>query len=108
MGNRLEPLPQYHIDRDKLCKIVDETVGYDRLMNAFCHGMIVCDEFAWFVNDDEFYIIHLDSGMMVNWYKHLGRTNTCSQSNRIVEDYYEFFKLFKKELDYWERRRKDK
>lgn len=49
----------------------------------------------------EFYIIHLDSGMMVNWYKHLGRTNTCSQSNRTIEDYYEFFKLFKEELDYW-------
>ena len=106
MVNKLESLPQYHIDRDKLCEIVKETVGYDRLMDAFCYGTVVCDEFAWFTNIDEFYIIHLDSGMMVNWYKHLGRTNTCSQSNRTIEDYYEFFKLFKEELDYWEKRRK--
>ena len=75
--NRLSPLPQYHIDRDKLCEIVKETVGYDRLMDAFCNGTVVCDEFAWFSNADEYYIIHLDSGMMVNWYKHLGRTNTA-------------------------------
>ena len=45
--NHLSPLPQYHIDRDKLCEIVKETVGYDRLMDAFCHGTVVCDEFAW-------------------------------------------------------------
>ena len=44
--NRLSPLPQYHIDRDKLCEIVKETIGYDRLMDAFCHGTVVCDEFA--------------------------------------------------------------
>ena len=43
----------------------------------------------------------LDSGMTVNWYKHLGRTNTCSQANRTVEDYRTFFTLFKEELDYW-------
>ena len=98
---RLEDLPQYHIDRDVMCKIVAETVGYERLMDAFDHGTVICDSFAWFRNRDEFYIIHLDSGMMVNWYKHLGRTNTCSQANRTVEDYRTFFTLFKEELDYW-------
>ena len=102
--NRLSPLPQYHIDRDKLCEIVKETVGYDRLMDSFCYGTIVCDEFAWFSNSDEYYITHLESGMMVNWYKHLGRTNTCSQKDRTIDDYYEFFNLFKEELDYFERR----
>lgn len=55
---------------------------------------------------DEYYIIHLESGMMVNWYKHLGRTNTCSQKDRTIDDYYEFFRLFKEELDYFERRKR--
>lgn len=66
----------------------------------------ICDEFAWFSNSDEYYIIHLESGMMVNWYKHLGRTNTCSQKDRTIDDYYEFFRLFKEELDYFERRKR--
>ena len=104
MENKLKNLPQYHIERDELCKIVEKTIGYDRLMDAFCYGIVVCDEFSWFQHGDEFYIIHLASGMIVNWYKHLGRTNTCSQSNRTVEDYYEFFNQFKEELDYWEER----
>lgn len=98
----LESLPQYHLDRDLLCKIVSETIGYERLLDAFCYGVVVCDDFAWFKNEDEFYIIHLDSGMMVNWYKHLGRCNTCSQ-NRTADEYYQFFNLFKEELDYFER-----
>lgn len=105
MTKNLENLPQYYVDRDTLCKIVQETVGYERLMDAFCYGNVVCDEFAWFKNSDEFYIIHLNSGMMVNWYKHLGRTNTCSQRERTIEDYYTFFNLFKAELDYWEGRK---
>lgn len=91
MDNKLKALPQYHIGRDELCKIVANIIGYERLMDAFDYGPVICDEFAWFINSDEFYIIHLDSGMMVNWYKHLGRTNTCSQLDRTVEDYYEFF-----------------
>jgi len=89
-----------------MCKIVADTIGYERLMDAFDYGTVVCDSFAWFRNSDEFYIIHLDSGMVINWYKHLGRTNTCSQSNRTVKDYYAFFNLFKEELDYWEGIRK--
>lgn len=33
----LESLPQYHLDRDLLCKIVSETIGYERLLDAFCY-----------------------------------------------------------------------
>lgn len=98
---RLQNLSQYHIDRDILVQIVKDTIGIDRLYDAFCYGNVVCDEFAWFTNCDEYYIIHLDSGMMVNWYKHIGRCNTCSQEYRTIEDYYEFFHKFKDELDYW-------
>lgn len=36
MNDKLGYLPQYHIDRDELCKIVEKTVGYERLMDAFC------------------------------------------------------------------------
>lgn len=99
---KLQDMPQYHLGREVLCNVVRETIGYDVLMDAFCYGTFnQSDEFAWFTNDDEFYIVHLPSGMMINWYKHLGRTNTCSQVDRTLEDYYEFFKRFKMDLEYW-------
>ena len=31
--NRLNPLPQYHIDRDKLCEIVMSLLGFPMPMN---------------------------------------------------------------------------
>jgi hypothetical protein len=99
---RLTSMPQYPIERDELCKIVENTVGYETLLDAFCYGEFnQGDEFAWFRNGDGFYIVHLDSGMLINWYKHLGRCNTCSQSNRTADDYYEFFRRFKEDLKYW-------
>ena len=103
---RLTDMPQYHIDRDVLCDIVEKTIGYETLRNAFCQGEFhTSEEFVWFRDDDEFYIIHKRSGMMINWYKHLGRTNTCSQSNRTIEDYYEFFKAFDDDYGRWEKMR---
>lgn len=96
MSERLEEMPQYHLDRDEFVKIIEETIGYnvlDDLLNSDYFGPHIDrnGDFVWFRNDDEYYVIHLPSGMMVNWYKHLGRTNTCSQPTRTREDYFEFF-----------------
>lgn len=102
MKQNLNYLPHYHIEREDFVKIIECTIGYEKVLDAFCYGEFnQCDEFAWWRYDDEFYIVHKDSGMMVNWYKHLGRTNTCSQKDRAIEDYREFFTRFSEELDYW-------
>ena len=103
----LDYMPQYHLERDKFCVIVKEIFGHDyiELLDAFCYGEFnQCDYFAWWRDEDEFYILHKNSGMMVNWYKHLGRTNTCSQTCRTEEDYREFFSEIKEELTYWKNR----
>lgn len=89
----------YHIDRDVMNNIVKDTIGYENLLDLFIYGEFnQTNSFAWFRDGDEFYIIHKPSGMMINWYKHLGRTNTCSQYNRHEEEYIEFFTLLKLEV----------
>lgn len=100
---RLTYLPQYHIDRRDFEKVIEDTIGYEKLGDAFSYagGFTQDDEFAWWRFEDEFYILHKNSGMLVNWYKHAGRTNTCSQSDRTLEDYYEFFTKFNEALDHW-------
>ena len=101
-STRLEYMDQYRLDRDIFCKIVSETTGCDILLNAFDYNEFNQSlNFVWFKDEGEYYIVHKNSGMMVNWYKHLGRTNTCSQSFRSIDDYYEFFRLFKEELVEW-------
>ena len=86
------PYP-YGLERDMWCDIVNETVGYNKLFNAFCYGIAVYGGFLWFTDDDEFYIIHLDSGIIMNWYKHLGRCNGCTH-DLTIEEYKMFFSSF--------------
>ena len=98
----LTNMDQYHYDRDEFCNTVRSVIDIELLLDAFCYGEFNQSEyFAWFRDEDEYYIIHKPSGMMINWYKHLGRTNTCSQNFRTLEDLREFFKLFKEDLEYW-------
>ncbi len=99
-NKRLNNLPEYHIDRHTMENIVERTIGYERLLDAFCYGeYVTTPSFSLFRYDDEFYILHRDSGMLINWYKHLGRSNTCSQSGRTEDDYIEFFILLSDELE---------
>ena len=48
--------------------------------------------------EDEFYIIHFRSGIIINWYKHLGRTNTCNKEGVSTDDLIEFLVLLKDNL----------
>ena len=38
----LGTMNQYPIDRDVLCAIVEETIGYETLLDVFCWGAIQC------------------------------------------------------------------
>lgn len=98
----LEDMRQYFIDRDLFRKTVNNAINYATLIDAFNYGEFNQGYyFAWFRYEDEYYILHKPSGMMINWYKHLGRTNTCNQSFRTVEDIREFFILFAEDLKEW-------
>lgn len=95
-------MPQYHFYRDEFRKTVEGVIDIETLLDTFCYGEFNQSyNFAWFKGDDEYFIIHKWSGMMINWYKHLGRTNTCSQNFRTLEDLRVFFELFKKDLEEW-------
>lgn len=48
--------------------------------------------------EDEFYIIHFRSGIIINWYKHLERTNTCNKEGFSTDDLIEFLVLLKDNL----------
>lgn len=83
----LTTLPQYHFPRHEFCRIWNEVfndidgIEWD---NKIING-IHTDKFHSYYYDDEYYIIHLPSGTMINWYKHLGRTNTCNKNLSLAE-----------------------
>lgn len=90
-------LPHYHFDRADMCDIFDVD-----FMNWFWeHLETKSDEFLITRNDDEFYIVHFKSGTIINWYKHMGRTNTCNK-NLTLDDLREFKKMLLESFGYEE------
>lgn len=98
----LQALPQYHFDRDDFTKTFFEVFGSDdKVLDVIiaCQGHECFDEFHLYYADDEFYIIHLESGTIINWYKHLGRTNTCNKEKFTLDDLREFLELLKADME---------
>ena len=92
-----QSLPQYHFDRGDMCDVFD----VDFMRWFWDHLGDSNDEFLLTRNDDEFYIIHFPSGTIVNWYKHMGRTNTCNK-NLTLDDLREFKKMLLESFGYEE------
>ena len=90
-------LPQYHFDRDHMCSIFDG----DFMDWFWNHIESINDEFQLTRRGDEFYIIHFESGTIINWYKHMGRTNTCNK-DLSLDDLREFKKILLESFGYKE------
>ena len=100
---KLNEMKQYYFDRDEFVKAVESVISVNTLYDAVMdYGEFnQTYNFIWFHYDGEYYVLHKPSGLMVNWYKHLGRTNTCNQEGKTLEDVKEFFRLFKEDLEEW-------
>lgn len=100
MSKYLETLPQYHFDRDDFCKVFGEVFTDDEIIDidVMCGYPQNTENFLLYRWEDEFYIIHRDSGTIINWYKHLGRTSTCNKEGFTLADLKELLLLLKEDL----------
>ena len=97
-SKHLQDLPQYHFDRDEFCKAFYKVFTKDEMIDILSMNLAPKDEFVMVKNGDEYYIIHLASATVINWYKHLGRTNTCNKSGFTIDDLNEFLIHFKEDI----------
>ena len=99
----LATLPQYHFDRDDFCKVFREVFTMDEFIeiDVLCGSRTDLSEFFLFRWEDEFYILHRNSGILINWYKHMGRTNTCNKPDFTLDNFREFLMELRKDL-VWE------
>lgn len=96
----LETLPQYHFERNDFTKVMFEVFTNDEFVDidVTCGTNEHLDEFSLFRWEDEFYILHRNSGVMINWYKHAGRTNTCNKPDFTLDDFRCFLKKLREDL----------
>ena len=78
----LANMKQYPIERDVFSKIFYniDIDYYDFLWDT------TTDNFKLWHYDNTFYILHLPSGTLIIWYKHLGRCLECNKE-LTIEDY---------------------
>lgn len=100
MTDVLKYLPQYHFDRADFCRVFNEVFTSEEMcdIDVECSDNRHLDEFTLMRWEDEFYIIHRNSGVMINWYKHAGRTNTCNRSDFTLEDFRVFLTKLREDL----------
>ncbi len=97
----LETLPQYHFERDDFVRVFYDIFSNEEVIDiqVECECNQQYDYFSLESYDNEYYIIHRDSGTIINWYKHLGRTNTCNKEGFTLEDLREFLLLLKNDME---------
>lgn len=96
----LKELPQYHFNRYDFVYTFLKVFTKDEIfeLEVACQAQRLLDGFLLYYSHDEFYIIHLESGTIINWYKHLGRTNTCNKEGFDITDLLELLVLLKEDL----------
>ena len=97
----LENNHPYHFERDQMTRIFEEvfplnSMAWDWDCVWYCDFKDT-NSFHAFRDEDEYYILHKPSGTMINWYKHMGRTNTCNK-DLSLDELKLFLLLLRKEL----------
>lgn len=102
-ADALPELPQYHFERDTFVSTFEQVFDEAEIdsIEDMCRQHTTLNEFLLFYHPDweEFYIIHLPSGTIVNWYKHLGRTNTCNKDYFNISDLKNFLERLKVDIN---------
>ena len=98
----MTPLPQYHFNRADFVRILEEVLGEDifTVLDLCSYNSHTANFELWHDDQDEWYIKHVPTGVIINWYKetHVGRTNTCTDPNFTLEDFKMFLTMLKEEL----------
>ena len=102
MHGKFTVLEGMNFDRYDFVKVFYKVFTKEQIENieVMCGYPQYTDEFIMCRNSDEFHIIHFDSGVSINWYKHLGQSNWCNNCEFTHDDLLEFLKLLKEDIDW--------
>lgn len=101
MNPFLKPRPEYAFDRDEFTKTISEVFTPREMWELECMAQEhkQTENFLLYYYEDTFYFIHLSSGTIVSYYKHVGRCNTVNKVGFMLFDLKEFFAEIKKEVE---------
>lgn len=88
-------------DREAFVKTFQDILGLQRIFDIeiLCQECQETDNFLLYFRDEEYYIIHFDSGIIINWYKHLGRCNNVNKNDFTFDDLKDILTKLKEDLE---------
>lgn len=92
----LDAMEQYHFEREDFCNVFNEVFTseqYGKLFDLLTSGY---SSYGFILTryDDDFYILDTETGLLITWYKHLGRINMTNDKTLTLEELkLEFIKL---------------
>lgn len=96
-----DTMEQYHFEREDFCNVFNEVFTnkqYDKLFDLLTSGYSSY-EFILTRHDDDFYILDTETGLLITWYKHLGRINMTNDKNLTLDELYQELIKLKEDLE---------
>jgi len=83
-----DSMEQYHFKREDFCNIFNEVFTseqYNELFDLLTSGY---SSYGFILTryDDDFYILDTETGLLITWYKHLGRINMTNDKNLTLDE----------------------
>ena len=98
-----DAMEQYHFEREDFCNAFDEVFTsdqYDKLFDLMTrHDRYRSYKFILTRHDDDFYILDTETGLLITWYKHLGRINMTNDKALTLDELKQEFIKLKQDLE---------
>ena len=96
-----DAMEQYHFEREDFCNTFNEVFTseqYDKLFDILTSGYSSY-EFILTRHDDDFYILDTETGLLITWYKHLGRINMTNDKTLTLEELHQELIKLREDLE---------
>ena len=96
-----DAMEQYHFEREDFCNTFNEVFTseqYDKLFDILTSGYSSY-EFILTRHDDDFYILDTETGLLITWYKHLGRINMTNDKTLALEELHQELSKLREDLE---------
>ena len=98
-----DAMEQYHFEREDFCNAFDEVFTSDQYGKLFDlmtrHDGYQSYKFILTRHDDDFYILDTENGLLITWYKHLGRINMTNDKALTLDELKQEFIKLKQDLE---------
>lgn len=81
-------MEQYHFEREDFCNVFNEVFTseqYNKLFDLLTSGYSSY-KFILTRYDDDFYVLDTETGLLITWYKHLGRINMTNDKILTLDE----------------------